>query len=95
MLLHHVHMGSAYELHEQPSEACTGASVSNASESHASRCSNVWLVFDLEEKFTVTKVRSLTARPTRQPMGVLGRIRVAARATDATAARTPTPSLEG
>jgi len=39
------------------SQACTGASVSNSSESHTSLCSNAWLVFDLEEKFTVTKIR--------------------------------------
>ena len=52
------------ELHDQPREACTGASVSNGSESHTSLCSNAWVVFDLEEKFTVTKIRSLVARTT-------------------------------
>lgn len=39
------------------SQACTGASVSNGSESHTSLCSNAWVVYDLEEKFTVTKIR--------------------------------------
>ena len=37
-------------------EACSGASDANAS-----ICGNAWLIFDLEEKFTVTRMRRLAS----------------------------------